>query len=161
MDTLKAFARGLAASFSGPALAAIGWAYAACLAVGLVFTLVVFRFVASTVASSAMAEDLRGGQSAGWVIDLLGRHGTSSSVATLGTLAIVLVPIYLVLMIFFSGGVVAKVRAALGLSGPERFLMASARHAGVMARVAVVEIIAVGVLAGVLAVGQGVGGFLD
>jgi len=42
------------------------------------------------------------------------------------------------------------VRAALGLSGPERFFTASARHVGPMARVAVLEVVVVAVLAGIL-----------
>jgi hypothetical protein len=161
MRALKDFARGLTASFSGQALVALGWAYAACLAVGFVFTLMMYRFVAGTVAGSAMASDLRQGQSAGWSVDQFGRPGTSTSVAMLVTAAMVLAPVYLVLVVFFSGGVVAKVRAALGLAGPERFLSASARYAGVMARVASVEVIVVGVLGGILLVGMTVGDYAD
>ena len=111
MKTLRDLTRGIAASFSGHALAALGWTYAGALAVGLAFTVVAYRFVAATVQHSAMAADLRGGQSAGWLVDLIGREGTSASVASLMTVATVLAPVYLVLVIFFSGGVLSKVRA--------------------------------------------------
>lgn len=157
MGTLRDFARGVGASFSRPALAALGWVYAACLAVGVAFTILVYRFVASTVSGSAIAAELRQGQSANWVMDLIGEPGTRASLVEMMTAAMVLVPVYLVLALFFSGGVVSKVRAALGLAGPDRFLAASARYVGPMARVAVVEIVVVGILASVLLVGLGAG----
>lgn len=146
METLKDFGRGLAASFSPHSLVALGWVYAAVLGAGAAFTLLAFRFVMSSVMSTATAADLRAGQTAAWAIDLIGSPGTQPAVATLSTAAVVLVPVYLVLVIFFSGGVISKVRAALGFAGPERFLTASARHAGAMARVAAVEIVVVGIL---------------
>lgn len=159
MEALRDFGRGLVASFAPQALAALGWIYGAALAVAFVFTLLVYRFVASTVTGSAMAEELRGGQSANWIVDLVGRPGTTSTIAVLGTTAMLLVVVYVVIAVFFSGGVIAKVRAALGHAGPERFLAASGRHVGPMARVAVVEIIVIAILAIVLFAGQAIGGF--
>lgn len=153
METLKDFVRGIRASFGSSALVAVGWAYAAVLAVGLAFTLVAFRFVAASVDHSAMAAELRAGQTAAWAIDVLGRDGTWAAVSAIAAVAVVLVPIYLVLVIFFSGGILAKVRASLGLAGPERFVTASARHAGAMARVASLEIVVVGILGAIVLFG--------
>jgi hypothetical protein len=157
METLRDFFRGLVASVAGPALGALGWAYAASLAVAAAFTVVVFRFVQASVAGSAEAADLRHGQSADWVVDVLGTPGMRPGVVTLMTLATVLVPVYLVLVIFLSGGVVSRVRTALGLAPREPFLPASARHVWPMARVALVEIVTVGIVAVALGMGLAVG----
>ncbi len=153
MGAFKDFARGLGASLSGHGLIALGWIYAGCLAVTFVFTVLVFRFVAATVDHSAMAAELRGGQGAAWAVDLIGQGGTSASIAALTTAAMVLIPVYLVLSVFFSGGMVSKVRAALGHSGPERFLAASARYAGAMSRIAALEVVVIGVLGAILVFG--------
>ena len=158
METLKDFGRGLGASLSRPALLALAWAYGACLAVGLAFTILAYRFVAGTVSNSAMAGELRQGQTADWMVDLIGTPGTSSSVRLTMTAAILFVVVYLVLTVFFSGGVVAKVRTALGLAGPERFLESSARYIGPMALVASAEVVAVVVLAIVFVVATYAGG---
>src|SRR5262245_37082008 len=161
METLRDFARGLSASFAGPALGALAWAYAASLAVAAAFTIALFRFVQGTVLGSAEAADLRHGQTADWMVDLLGTAGTRPAVLTLMTIATVLVPVYLVLVIFFSGGVVSRVRSALGLAPREPFLPASARHVWPMARVASAEIVTVGVLGGVLAIALAVGSYAE
>jgi hypothetical protein len=159
MKAIGALIRGLSASLALPALGALGWAYAACLAVAAAFTLLAYRFVSTTVAGSAMAADLRHGQTIGWIVDLAGTPGTTSSVAMLATAAIVLAAVYLALTIFLSGGIVTRVRAALGFGAAEPFLTASARHVGAMARVASVEIVVVGVLVVVMLVGEAVGAY--
>jgi hypothetical protein len=161
MGAFRDFARGLRASLTRPALAALGWTYAACLAVAALFAVLVFQFAMGTVEGTAMAEDLGRGQLAWWVVDLAGTPGAGRSVGLLATAAMLFAPLYLVLAVFASGGVVTSVRRALGLAEPEPFLVASARHAGSMVLVAAIEVIVVGLLALMLLVGQiaaGLGG---
>ena len=66
------YIRGLRASFSGPALVAVAWSWAATLVMAALLTTLVFTFVSGTVGSSAMAEQLRQGMTGSWIIDLTG-----------------------------------------------------------------------------------------
>lgn len=159
MSAVRDFTRGLGASLRRPGLAAIAWTYGACLAVAAAFTLLVYRFAMGTVEGTAMAGDLRRGELGWWVVDLAGTPGAGRSVGLLTTAAMVFIPLYLVLAVFASGGVVASVRRALDLGEAEPFLVACGRHAGSMALVAAVEVIVVGLLAIVLLAGQVAAGF--
>ena len=154
MGALGHFARGLRASVRPQALGAIAWTYAACLVFAAVFAVLVYRFVMGTVAGTAMAGELRHGPSAWWAVDLAGTTGAGASMRTLAATALLMVPFYLVVAIFASGGVVSSVRSALGLGARAPFLRASARNALPIALVAVVEVIVIGLLAVALLVGQ-------
>ena len=149
MNTVNDYLRGLAASVARPSLVALGWAWAASLAAAAALATLIHSFVAGSVDGSAMAEALRRGQAAEWVVDLMGQPGMGRSIGLLTTAALVLAPIYLVAAVFLSGGVVDAVARALGLVGrrePETFFGACARHVGAMARVALVEAVVLGIV---------------
>jgi hypothetical protein len=153
VGALGHFARGLRASVRPEALGAIAWTYAACLAFAAGFAALVYRFVMGTVAGTAMAGELRHGPSAWWAVDLAGTAGAGASMRMLAATALLMAPVYLVVAIFASGGVVSSVRSALGLGARAPFLRASARNAPSIALVAVVEVIVIGLLAIALLVG--------
>lgn len=155
MEGFNSFVRGVVASLRAPALVALGWIYAACVVIAGIFTIFLYRFVSSTVANSTMASDLRHGMSPFWIIDMAGLDFFGPAMALVGTAAMVLIPVFLVVAVFFTGGIVTAVRRALGFAEPETFLSASARFAGPIARVAAVEVIVVVVLAIVLGIGVG------
>lgn len=154
------YIRGLRASFSGPALVAVGWSWAATLVMAALLTTLVFTFVSGTVGSSAMAEQLREGMTGSWIVDLTGTPGTQGTVGALFLLAIALAPLYLVLAVFLSGGVVAGVERALGIVGdrePRTFFSACGRYVGPMFRLALVEIVILGIAITVLFIVRGAG----
>jgi hypothetical protein len=145
MKVLEAFRNGARAAFTIASFRALGWCYGASLIVTLLFTIPLYALVRSTVAGSAMAEELRSGRTADWLVDLAGAGSIAPAARSLVVAAVVLVPVYLLLVVLFSGGVLASLRDALGL-GPKvpSFLAASAEVAGAMMRVALVELPTIG-----------------
>ena len=142
------YIRGLRASFSRPALVAVAWSYAATLVLAALLTTLVFSFVSGTVANSAMAEQLRQGMTGSWIVDLTGTPGIQSTVAVLVLLALALAPLYVVLAVFLSGGVVTGVERALWIVGdrePRTFFAACGRYVGPMLRLALVEVVILGI----------------
>lgn len=149
MKIVNDYLRGLRASIARPSLVALGWAWVACLAVAAALATLVYSFVAGTVENSAMAEALREGQSASWIIDVVGQPGMGRAFGLLTLAALVLAPFYLVAAVFLSGGVVDGVERSLGMAPrrePESFFGACARHVGPMARLALVEAVILGIV---------------
>ena len=133
---------GLTTSLTRRSLGALTWTYLVCLGIAIIFTIAVFAFVSNTVGGTAMAAELRQGVSADWLIDIAGVDGTVLATSTLMILGMALIPAYLVLVVFCSGGIV---NAQLADSRMDRgstptFLSASARFAGPMLRIALVEV---------------------
>jgi hypothetical protein len=147
MNVLIDYARGLGAAIMPRSLVALLWSYLATLVVAAVLATVIFSTALSSVAGSAMSEQLANGHTAEWLVDLIGRDGASLGFGAIGMLAVALVPLYLVLAIFLSGGVVASVLRALGaipVREPATFFGACARYLGPMARIALVELVVLG-----------------
>lgn len=160
METIHDYLRGLRAAVAPRAFVALGWAWFASVAVAALFTTLVFLFVQSSVTHSAMAEELRQGQSGTWIVDLMGQPGVGSVVQLLAVLALLLVPAYLVLTVFLSGGVVSSVLRALGMTERREygtFFGESARFVGPMFRFALVEVVVVGIFVTGLLIVRGIG----
>ncbi|HQR37884.1 MAG TPA: hypothetical protein PLF26_05730 [Blastocatellia bacterium] len=141
---LHDFINGLRASFRTPSIKTIAWCFAICLVFAGLFALVVYGFVARRVDGSAISESLRNGIDIDWTIDTLGSDGFGASFRMLATLAVALVPAYLVVSVFLSGGIVSSVRRALGYDDDTTrvsFFTLCAWYLGPMARVAILEVV--------------------
>jgi hypothetical protein len=162
MKALNDFARGIRASFARPAAVALAWLYAIASLVTAIFAATAFFVVGRSTAGSEMANELRQGITADWLLDLATRPAHAAALFGLAALGSLLVLIYLALAVVTTGGVVSALARAVGVaqvSPDDTFWAASLRHVGVTARVALLEVLALAAAFVALAV-IGAGGVL-
>jgi hypothetical protein len=160
MHAFADFWTGLRASLTRPALAAAAWLYAAATAATALFAAAAFGAITAAVGPSAMALRLREGVPTDWLIDILGRPPAAASLFGLVALGALLTAAYLVAVVLVTGGVVSAAARATEVPGappPRPFLAASFSFAGMAARLALLELLALA-LAAVVAVGLLVAG---
>lgn len=150
MNPFLAIARGIRAAVAPGSLVGLGWIYGVLATLAAVLTLVVFMVVRGGVANSPVASSLRTGISADWLVDTFSQPGAGAKVLAVFLLAVVLGLVYSVASMALSGGIVARVVAALGSDGVARepFLASCGRFAGPMLRVALIEVVFLAVFGG-------------
>ena len=140
----KDFIRGIHASVRPWSLRAVAVAYGLLVVFAGLFTIAIYDFVWTTTRGSAMAAQLEKGVDIDWAIDTIGGPGFGAAFGVLTALAVALVPAYLAVSVFLSGGIVSAVRRALGLdddTAKVSFLTYCAWYLGPMARLAILEIV--------------------
>jgi hypothetical protein len=155
-SAIHSFIGGIRASLTRYGAKALAWCYLSSIGTTSLFFIPFFLYIRSTVAGSAMATELRGGQIPDWIVDLGGTSATGAAIGTFAIVAILLVPVYLLLVVALTGGVLENLAVALGLrTRPRPFLVACGDLVGPTARIVLVEAPAVGLLVFVLSLVRG------
>jgi hypothetical protein len=156
-SVVRSFLQGVRGAVTPLGARALAWTYLASIATTAIFFLPFFLYIRGTVAGSAMSTELRGGQVADWIVDLGGSGATGPAIGTFVVTALVLVPVYLLLVVALTGGVFENLAVALGRRTTARpFLVACGELVGPTMRIVLVEAPVVGVLVFVLLALRGV-----